>query len=385
MEFRFTPEQEMMRDMIREFAQKEVAPIAARVDREGRVPWETLRKAAELDLMGVPFPEEYGGAGAGEVGYCILMEELGKVCTSTTTILGAHIGIAATSIYLGGNEEQKQKYLVPLARGKKIGAFALTEPNAGSDAAALQTTAVRDGDHYVLNGTKIWITNGDIAEVIVVYAVTDKALGPRGITAFIIEPSFPGFAIGTKYEKMGIRASSTAELVFTDCRVPVENVLGQPGSGFVLAMKALDRGRIGLGAASLGGAETALALSVEHAKNRRQFGEPIASKQMIQWMIAEMATRIEALRWLVYHTAWLADTGQRFTRESAMCKLFGSETASWCIDRAMQVHGGMGYMTDLPIERFYRDARISEIFEGTNEIQRIIIAEDIFRQAGLKL
>ena len=385
MEFTLTPEQLMMRDMIRDFAQNEVAPLAAEIDREGRVPWETLRKAAELDLMGVPFPEKYGGAGAGEIGYCLLMEELGKVCTSTATIIGAHIGIAANSIYLAGSEEQKQKYLVPLARGKKIGAFALTEPNAGSDAAALQTTAVRDGDHYVLNGSKIWITNGSIAEVIVAYAVTDRTLGPRGITAFIVEPSFPGFSVGTKDDKMGIRGSPSAELVFTDCRVPAENVLGQEGAGFKIAMRVLDLGRLGLGAACLGGAEAALAASVEHAKNRRQFGEPIATKQAIQWMVADMATRIEALRWMVYHTAWLVDTGQRFSRESAMCKLFGSETASWCIDRALQIHGGMGYMKSYPIERMYRDARIAEIFEGTNEIQRLVIAEDVFREAGLRL
>jgi alkylation response protein AidB-like acyl-CoA dehydrogenase len=290
------------------------------------------------------------------------------------------------AIYLDGTEEQKQKYLVPLAKGEKIAAFALTEPNAGSDAAAIQTRAVRDGDYFVLNGSKLWITNGDIADVITVFAVTDPALGARGgVTAFIVEKDYPGFKVGTKEEKLGIRGSSTCELFFDDCRVPKENVLGQFGAGFITALKTLDIGRAGLGAGCLGGSQAALEMSVDFAKSRRQFGAPIAQKQAIQWMIADMATEIEALRSLVYRTAWLIDSGQRHSREAAMCKLFGSEVLHRCVNKCLQIHGGMGYMKKYPVERMYRDARITEIFEGTNEVQRLVIATDIFRQAGLRI
>jgi len=386
MDFSFPKEYELFRRMVREFARNEVAPIAAEIDREERVPMETIKKAAKLGLMGVPFPQKYGGAGAGEIGYCIFMEEINRVCGSTATIIGAHTGIGAMAIYLDGTEEQKQKYLVPLAKGEKIAAFALTEPNAGSDAAAIQTRAVRDGDYFVLNGSKLWITNGDIADVITVFAVTDPALGARGgVTAFIVEKEFPGFKVGTKETKMGIRGSSTCELFFDDCRVPKENVLGQFGAGFITALKTLDIGRAGLGAGCLGGSQAALEMSVDFAKSRRQFGAPIAQKQAIQWMIADMATEIEALRSLVYRTAWLIDTGQRHSREAAMCKLFGSEVLHRCVNRCMQIHGGMGYMKKYPVERMYRDARITEIFEGTNEVQRLVIATDIFRQAGLRI
>ncbi len=386
MDFSFPKEYELFRRMVREFAKNEVAPIAAEIDREERVPMETIKKAAKLGLMGVPFPQKYGGAGAGETGYCIFMEEINRVCGSTATIIGAHTGIGAMAIYLDGTEEQKQKYLVPLAKGEKIAAFALTEPNAGSDAASIQTRAVRDGDYFVLNGSKLWITNGDIADVITVFAVTDPALGARGgVTAFIVEKDYPGFKVGTKEEKMGIRGSSTCELFFDDCRVPKENVLGQFGAGFITALKTLDIGRAGLGAGCLGGSQAALEMSVDFAKSRRQFGAPIAQKQAIQWMIADMATEIEALRSLVYRTAWLIDTGQRHSREAAMCKLFGSEVLHRCVNKCLQIHGGMGYMKKYPVERMYRDARITEIFEGTNEVQRVVIATDIFRQAGLRI
>jgi len=386
MDFSFPKEYELFRRMVREFAKNEVAPIAAEIDRDERVPMETIKKAAKLGLMGVPFPQKYGGAGAGEMGYCIFMEEINRVCGSTATIIGAHTGIGAMSIYLDGTEEQKQKYLVPLAKGEKIAAFALTEPNAGSDAAAIQTRAVRDGDYFVLNGSKLWITNGDIADVITVFAVTDPALGARGgVTAFIVESHYPGFKVGTKEEKLGIRGSSTCELFFDDCRVPKENVLGQFGAGFITALKTLDIGRTGLGAGCLGGSQAALELSIDFAKSRRQFGAPIAQKQAIQWMIADMATEIEALRSLVYRTAWLIDTGQRHSREAAMCKLFGSEVLHRCVNKCLQIHGGMGYMKKYPVERMYRDARITEIFEGTNEVQRLVIATDIFRQAGLRI
>jgi alkylation response protein AidB-like acyl-CoA dehydrogenase len=386
MDFSFPKEYELFRRMVREFAKNEVAPIAAEIDRDERVPMETIKKAAKLGLMGVPFPQKYGGAGAGEMGYCIFMEEINRVCGSTATIIGAHTGIGAMAIYLDGTEEQKQKYLVPLAKGEKIAAFALTEPNAGSDAAAIQTRAVRDGDYFVLNGSKLWITNGDIADVITVFAVTDPALGARGgVTAFIVEKDFPGFKVGTKEEKLGIRGSSTCELFFDDCRVPKENVLGQFGAGFITALKTLDIGRAGLGAGCLGGSQAALEMSVDFAKSRRQFGAPIAQKQAIQWMIADMATEIEALRSLVYRTAWLIDSGQRHSREAAMCKLFGSEVLHRCVNKCLQIHGGMGYMKKYPVERMYRDARITEIFEGTNEVQRLVIATDIFRQAGLRI
>lgn len=389
MDFSFPKEYELLRRMIREFAQNEVAPIAEEIDRDERVPWETIKKAAKLGLMGVPFPQEYGGAGAGEIGYCILMEEINKVCGSTATVIGAHTGIGAMAIYLDGTEEQKKKYLTPLARGEKIAAFALTEPNAGSDAASIQTRAIRDGDYFVLNGSKLWITNGDIADIITVMAVTDPALGARGgVTAFIVEKDFPGFIVGTVEEKMGIRGSSTAELFFEDCRVPKENVLGQFGAGFLTFMKALDIGRLSLGAGCLGAADAALEMSMDFAKNRYQFGAPIAHKQAIQWMIADMATEIEALRSLVYRTAWMVDSGQitrEFSTLAAICKLYGSEVLGRCVDKAVQIHGGMGYMKKYPIERMYRDARITRIFEGTSEVQRDVIARNLFRKIGLRI
>ncbi len=389
MDFSFPKEYDLLRRMIREFAQNEVAPIAEEIDRDERVPWETIKKAAKLGLMGVPFPREYGGAGAGEIGYCILMEEINKVCGSTATIIGAHTGIGAMAIYLDGTEEQKKKYLTPLARGEKIAAFALTEANAGSDAASIQTRAVRDGDYFILNGSKLWITNGDIADIISVMAVTDPALGARGgVTAFIVEKEFPGFIVGTKEEKMGIRGSSTAELFFEDCRVPKENVLGQFGAGFLTFMKTLDIGRLSLGAGCLGACDAALEMSMDFAKNRYQFGAPIAHKQAIQWMIADMVTEIEALRSLVYRTAWMVDSGQvtrEFSTLAAICKLYGSEVLGRCVDKAVQIHGGMGYMKKYPIERMYRDARITRIFEGTSEIQRDVIARNLFRRIGLRI
>jgi butyryl-CoA dehydrogenase len=386
MDFTFSPEHVALRRMIREFAETEVAPLAAEIDREGQIPFETLRKLGEIGLLGVCFPQEYGGMGAGEAGYCILMEELARVCTSTSTNVGAHIGIGAMSIYLDGTEEQKQKYLVPLARGEKIAAFVLTEADAGSDAAAIRTRAVREGDSWILDGTKTFNTNGSFAEIVTVLAVTDPTLGARGgITAFIVESNMPGFQVGTHENKMGIRGSSTAELIFDGLRVPHENVLGKVGEGFVSFMKTLDMGRLTLGAAGLGGAQAALDWSVRWAKTRKQFGQELAHKQSVQWMIADMATEIEALRSLVYRVAWLVDTGQPFTKLAAMCKLYGSEVSSRAIDLALQIHGGMGYSRDYPIERGFRDARISEIFEGTNEIQRIVIAANIFRQHGVRI
>lgn len=386
MDFSFPKEYQLFRRMVREFAENEVKPLARVIDREHRVPHETLKKAAELGLMGVPFPQKYGGMGGGEMGYCILMEELGKVCTSTATVIGAHTGIGAMAIYLDGTETQKQKFLVPLAQGKLVGAFGLTEAQAGSDAAAIKTTAVRDGDDYVLNGAKVFITNGDIAGIITAMAVTDPALGAYGgITAFIVETDTPGFSIGSLENKMGIRGSSTAECVFEDVRVPKENVLGQFGAGFLTFMKTLDIGRASLGAACLGGAQAVLDACVQWTRAREQFGKPIATKQSVHFMLSDMVIEIEALRSLIYRTAWLIDTGQPHIVEASACKLYGSEVASRCINKAVQVHGALGYSRDYWIERAWRDARIAEIFEGTNEIQRIVIAANLFRPYGLRI
>jgi alkylation response protein AidB-like acyl-CoA dehydrogenase len=386
MDFTFSPEHEALRRLVREFAEKEVAPIAAESDREGRVPFETLRKAGEIGLLGICFPQEYGGVGAGETGYCIMMEELGRVCTSTATTIGAHIGIGAMTIHLDGTREQKEKYLTPLARGEKIAAFLLTESDAGSDAEAIRTRAVRDGDDWVLNGTKTFNTNGSFADIATVMAVTDPTLGARGgITAFIVETDSPGYEVGRHEDKMGIRGSSTAELHFDNLRVPHENVLGKVGEGFVTFMKSLDMGRLTVGAASIGGAQAALDWAVRWATRRKQFGAALAQKQSVQWMIADMATEIEALRSLVYRVAWMVDTGQPFTQLAAMCKLYGSEVASRAIDMALQIHGGLGYSRDFPIERAFRDARIGEIYEGTSEIQRYIIASRIFREHGVRI
>ncbi len=385
MDFTFPKEYQLFRRMVRDFAENEVRalPLARKIDREHRVPFETIQKAAKLGLMGVPFPQKYGGMGAGEIGYCILMEEVNKVCGSTACVIGAHTGIGAMAIYLDGTEEQKQKYLVPLARGEKIAAFALTEPEAGSDAAAITTRAVRDGDDYVLNGTKTFITNGGHADIISVMAVTDPSLGARGgVTAFIVEKEFPGFSVGTSENKMGIRGSNTAELIFEDCCVPKENVLGQFGAGFITFMKTLDIGRVSLGAGCLGGAQACLEGSIQWAKTRQQFGAPIAQKQSVHFMIADMATEIEALRSLIYRTAWLVDTGQPFTKEAAMCKLYGSEVVHRCVDKTLQIHGGLGYSRDFWVERAFRDQRITEIFEGTSEIQRLVIARSMLKRGS---
>jgi alkylation response protein AidB-like acyl-CoA dehydrogenase len=315
-----------------------------------------------------------------------LMEELGRVCTSTVVTVGAHIGIGAMAIYVDGTEAQKNVYLRPLARGEKIAAFALTEAQAGSDAAGIRTRAVRAGSDYILNGCKLYITNGPLADVFVVLAVTDPALGARGgVTAFVVEAAWPGVKVGTVENKMGIRGSATSELVFEEVRVPRENVLGQVGLGFVTFMKTLDLGRITVGGACLGGAQAALEAAVQWAATRRQFGAVIATKQSIQWMVADMATEIEALRALVYRTAWLVDSGQLFSREAAMVKLYGSEVASRAIDKALQIHGAVGYCRAHPMERAWRDARIAEIFEGTNEIQRIVIASELFQELGVRL
>lgn len=383
MDFNFTDEQKMIREMVQGFTDKEVKPLAHKIDKEKYVPRELIDRAASLGFFGIPFSEKYGGSGAGETGYCIMLEELSRGCSSTAVTIGAHIGLAMMSIYLGGNEEQRQTFLPVMAQGKKLGAFALTEPQAGSDAAHIQTSAVRDGDYFVINGSKIWITNGNFADIIVIFAVTDKSLGAKGgITGFIVDKDTSGFIVGKVDDKMGIRGSSSTELIFQDMRVPRERVLGEIGKGFQTAMKTLDLGRLSLSAGSLGASKEMLDLSLEFSKKRVQFGQPIASFEAIQWMLSEMAAEIYQMESVVYRTAWMYDQGMRFSRESAICKMFASEALCRIVDKALQIHGGMGYMSEYPIERFYRDARINRIFEGTNEIQRLIIAEDLIKRGG---
>ncbi len=383
MDFSLSEELLMLREMAHKFTEQEIKPIAEKIDVEGDIPQSLIKQMAELGFFGICFPEEYGGVGAGELGYCMVSEEVSRGSASVTVLLGAHASIGAMSIYLDGTEEQRKKYLVPLALGEKIAAFALTEPNAGSDAAALETTAVKDGNEFVINGNKIYISNGSIAETIIVFAVTDKALGAHGgVTAFIVETDFPGFKVVRDEDKMGIRGSHTSELLFEDMRVPAENVLGSYGAGFLTAMKALDRGRLGLGAGCLGAAKEVLNMSAKHAKERKQFGKPIGDNQAIQWMLADMCSDIYAMESIVYRTAWMCDQGMRYSRESAIVKAFCSEKADQIIHKAIQIHGGIGYMKDFPLERMYRDSRINLIFEGTNEIQRWIIARDILKKGG---
>lgn len=383
MDFKFTEELEMLRQMVSKFVDQELKPIARKIDEDGDIPADFIQKLKELGFFGLAFPEEYGGAGAGEVGYCILAEEISHGSASITTLLGAHASIGVMSIYLDGTEEQKQKYLPSLCSGDKIAAFALTEPNAGSDAAAIETTAVRDGDHFVVNGQKIYITNGSIANVIIVFAVTDKALGAHGgVTAFIVENTYPGFKVGREEEKMGIRGTKTTQLFFEDMKVPAENVVGQFGAGFVTAMKALDRGRLGLAAGCLGASKEALQLCIKHANERKQFGKPIAENQAIKWMLADSAMEIYAMDSMIYRAAWMCDQGMKFTQEAAICKAYCSEAADRIADRAIQIHGGLGYMKDYPLELMYRDSRINRIFEGTNEIQRLIIANNLLKKGS---
>ena len=386
MDFDLKPEHQALRRFLREFVQEEIKPLVKQIDRTSLVPDELLKKAAAAGLFGIPFSQKYGGMGAGEMGYCILMEELGRADASTTAIIGAHTGIGVMAIYLDGTEELKRRYLPDLCTGRKIAAFALTEANAGSDAAAIRMKAVREGDSYMLDGEKMWITNGPIADVLTVLAITDPSLGARGgATCFAVESKQEGFSAGKREEKMGLHGSPTAALKFDNVRVPQENVIGKVGLGFVTMMKTLDVGRVSLGAATLGGAQAALEAAMQWAKTRFQFGRNLANMQSIQFMVADMAAEIEALRSLVYRTAWLVDAGRPFTKEAGMCKLLGSEIASRCIDRALQIHGALGFTRDGWVERAWRDSRINEIFEGTNEIQRIVIASELFQEIGVRI
>lgn len=381
MYFQLTEEQKLIRDTVRSFAETELTPSVAERDENERFDRPLMfDKLAELGLTGIVFPEEYGGAGADYLSYAIAVEELSRVCASTGVTLSAHLSLGANPVWLFGSEAQKQQFLKPMAEGTKLGAFALTESTAGSDAGGTRTTAVRDGDAWVLNGSKIFTTNGGDAEIYVVFARSDKnAQKHHGISAFLVEKGTPGFSFGKKEKKMGIRSSPTCELVFDNCRIPAENLLGKEGEGFKVAMKTLDGGRIGIAAQALGIAQGAYEEALKYARDRKQFDQPIASFQGVQFMLADMALRIEASRLLVYQSAWRASAGLAYGKESAMAKLSASETAMWVTTKAVQVHGGYGYTRDFPVERMMRDAKITEIYEGTSEVQRIVIGAAVTR------
>lgn len=374
MDFRQDEMHEELQTMYREFAQEQVKPLAAEIDKTERFPEETVAAMVEMGLLGIPFPEEYGGAGMDNLSYAQCVEELSKVCASTGVIVSAHTSLGSTPIYLFGTEEQKKKYLVPLASGQKLGAFGLTEPGAGTDASGQKTTAVLEGDHYVLNGSKVFITNAGPADIYIVMAMTDKTKGNHGISAFIVEKGFPGFSIGKHEEKMGIRASSTCELIFENCIVPKENLLGEEGKGFKIAMMTLDGGRIGIAAQALGIAQGAIDVTKEYVKTRVQFGKPLSSFQNTQFEMAEMQAMVDASRLLVYRAACAKDNHEPYSHLAAMAKLVASETASDVTRRCVQLFGGYGYTRDYPVERMMRDAKITEIYEGTSEVQKMVIS-----------
>ncbi|BAQ09874.1 acyl-CoA dehydrogenase domain-containing [Bacillus sp. OxB-1] len=374
MDFKLSEEHEMIRKMVRDFAENEVAPTAAERDEEERFDMALFEKMAELGLTGIPWPEEYGGIGSDYLAYVIAVEELSRVCASTGVTLSAHTSLAGWPVFKYGTEEQKQKYLRPMAEGTKIGAYGLTEPGSGSDAGGMRTTAKLDGEDYVLNGSKIFITNGGIADIYIVFAVTDPESKHKGTSAFIVEKDFAGFSVGKKEKKLGIRSSPTTEIMFDNCRVPKENLLGEEGEGFIIAMKTLDGGRNGIAAQAVGIAQGALEASVDYAKERVQFGKPIAANQGVGFKLADMATAVEASRLLTYQAAWLESNNLPYGKESAMAKLMAGDTAMKVTTEAVQVFGGYGYTKDYPVERFMRDAKITQIYEGTQEIQRLVIS-----------
>jgi len=378
LDFALTPEQQQLRKTVRAFAEGEIAPHVMEWDEASHFPLEIIPKLGEMGLLGVIFPEEYGGAGLGYIEYVIAVEELSRVDGSVGIIVAAHNSLCSNHIYKFGSAEQKRKYLTPLAQGKKIGAWSLTEPEAGSDAGGTRTTARRDGNHYILNGSKTFTTNGHYADFCVAMAVTDKSKASHGISAFIIEKGTPGFRPGKKENKLGLRASDTSEIIFTDCRVPAENLLGQEGEGFTGSLAILDGGRISIAALGLGMAQGALEAATKYAKQRKQFGKAISEFQAIQFKLADMATEVEAARLLVYQAAWLADQKTaRFTRESSMAKLFASEVAVRVANECVQIHGGYGFIKDYPAEKYYRDVKLCTIGEGTSEIQRLVIARQL--------
>lgn len=374
MNFSLTQEHEMLREMYRSFTVNEVKPLAEEIDEEERFPVETVEKLARYGFFGIPFPKAYGGAGADNIAYAMAVEELSKACGTTGVIVSAHTSLCAAPIYEFGTEEQKQKYLVPLAKGEKIGAFGLTEAGAGTDAAGQQTKAVLEGDYWILNGSKIFITNAGYADTYIVMAMTDKSVGTRGISAFIVEKDFEGFSVGKKEKKMGIRGSSTCELIMENCKVPKDNLLGKIGQGFKIAMKTLDGGRIGIASQALGLAQGAIDETVKYTKERKQFNKPIAAFQNTQFQLADMQTKTEAARLLVYRAAYLKDLKVDYAKEAAMAKLYASETAMEVTNKAVQLHGGYGYTREYGVERMMRDAKITEIYEGTSEVQRMVIS-----------
>lgn len=374
MNFVLSEEHTMARTLFRTFAENEVKPLAQELDEQERFPTETVEKMAAYGFLGIPVPKEWGGQGADTLAYAICVEELSRVCATTGVIVSAHTSLCADPIRKYGTQEQKEKYLVPLAAGRSLGAFGLTEPGAGTDAAGQQTKAVLRGDHYMLNGTKIFITNGGVADTYVIFAMTDKSKGTKGISAFIVEKDFEGFSIGKKELKMGIRGSSTTELVFENCKVPKENLLGKEGKGFGIAMGTLDGGRIGIAAQALGIAQGALDETVAYVKERKQFGRSISAFQNTRFQLAGLKTRIEAARLLVYRAAYAKDHQDLYSQEAAMAKLFAAETAMEVTTKCVQLHGGYGYTRDYPIERMMRDAKITEIYEGTSEVQKMVIA-----------
>ncbi len=379
MNFDLSPKQTMMQKLFREFAEKEVEPIAADIDEEERFPEETVKKMSEIGMMGIPFESKYGGSDGDNLSYILAVEELSKVCGTTGVILSAHTSLACNPIYTYGTEEQKQKYLIPLASGERLGAFGLTEPNAGSDAAMQQTVAVKEGDFYRVNGTKIFITNGGYAHTYVILAMTDKSKRNKGISAFIMDTDMEGFSIGKTEHKLGIKGSSTTELIFKDVMVPKENLLGPEGKGFMIAMSTLDGGRIGIAAQALGIAQGSLDQAVKYTKERKQFGKTISAFQNTQFTIADLQTKIDAARLLVYRAAYTKDMNRNYSSEAAMAKLFASEVAMEVTTKSIQLHGGYGYTRDYPVERMFRDAKITEIYEGTSEVQKMVIASKILR------
>jgi len=379
MQLELNDQQKMIQKMVREFAEKEVGPIAAELDETGEFPTKTLEKMAKLGLLGIFIPTEYGGAALDTISYATVIEEISRKCASTGVITSVHNSLVSYPIMKYGTEEQKKKYLPILAKGEKIGAFAGTEPNAGSDLGAMQTTAKLKGNKYIINGDKTFITSGPKAGIIIVFAVTDKSAGTKGISTFIVENTMKGFKVGSIFDKMGINANLVSELIFEEMEVPKENLLGKEGDGFKIALSTLDGGRIGIAAQAVGIAQAALDESIEYSKQRQQFGRPIAKFQAIQWMIAEMATSIEAARYLLYNAAYAKDKGGRFSKEAAMAKLFASETAMDAAIKAVQIHGGYGYTKEYTVERLFRDAKITEIYEGTSEVQKMVIAGSLLR------
>lgn len=379
MDFSLTKTESLFLQMIREFAEKEVKPLAAEVDEQEFFPLETVKKMAKLGIMGIPVPVEYGGAGGTNQLYSMAVEELSAACATTGVIVSAHTSLCAAPIMEHGTEEQKRKYLPKLASGEWIGAFGLTEPNAGTDASSQQTTAVEDGDSYILNGSKIFITNAEYAHVYIIFAMTDKSKGVKGISAFIVEKSFPGFSVGKKEKKMGIRGSATCELIMENCIVPKANMLGKLHGGFGIAMKTLDGGRIGIASQALGIAQGAINETVKYAKERKQFGKSIAAFQNTQFQMADLETKTQAARLLVRQAAYKKDAGIPYSVDAAMAKLFAAETAMEVTNKAVQFHGGYGYTREYPVERMMRDAKITEIYEGTSEVQRMVIAASLFK------